>query len=471
MARAHAPEVLASLPVTDVPVDLPPLPGALALDESQPVTSKAAGFFAQWLEGPSDVIDEGPRLPAEELLRILAAAVQQAADRSPEVRQADAEYEAAKADVGEAKGQRWPQVDIGGQSKGIQFGPGYRQDDNVGNAINVNITTSVFDWGRIRKTIGSREQSATAAQQNYQTELENSAFEVVNTLVELGKQRVITDISQQYVDRMSHLVKMLEEIVAIDRGRGSELTQAKGRLLQAQASRDAAQAKVRDGELNLRKLVGDDAVPIPRTSEWQVQLANEAELLSAVGEHPSLQQARAEANAADLNADVVKASARPQLNWVVSANTGRDVLGRRQAWQTMLTLNWAAFRGGSATAAYRAASQRAVASWQRIEQQQRDLEYGVRVADQDAHTFLERADLYRNLSAETDRVRRAFFQQWYHLGRRTLLDVLIAESDYYNNRVSEITTRFDGYQAIFREYASAGSLVRSLHEDPYSPAP
>jgi outer membrane protein, adhesin transport system len=465
MGQPRASEMLASLPAPAVPRDLSPLPPTVASRKPQADADKAAGVFAQWLEEQTDAVDEGPSPSATDLRRIFAAAVQAAADRSPQVRQAEAEYEAAKADVNEAKGQRWPQVDIGSQSKGLQFGPGYRQDDNVGNAINLNITTSVFDWGRIKKTIGSREQLSIAAQQRYQSELENSAYEVINTLVELGKQRIITDVSQKFVDRMTELVRMLGEIVAIDAGRGSELTQARGRLLQAQANRDAAQAKVRDGELNLRKLVGEDAVPIPRTREWQVQLANEMELLSDVGEHPSVQQARAEANAADLNAEVVKASARPQLNWVVNANTGRDVLGRRQSWQTMLTLNWGAFRGGSASAAYQAADQRAAASWQRIEQQQRDLEYAVRSADQDAHTFLERADLYHNLSAETNRVRKAFFEQWYHLGRRTLLDVLIAESDHYGNRVSEITTRFDGYQAVFREYASAGALVRWLYED------
>jgi adhesin transport system outer membrane protein len=463
--QTRASEVLASLPAPVGPVDLPPLPEMVASHKTRTVADKATDVFAQWLEEQPDAIDDGSQPSATELRQIFAVAVQTAADRNPQVRQADAEYQAAKADVNEAKGQRWPQVDIGSQSKGLQFGPGYRQDDNVGNAINVNITTSVFDWGRIRKTIGSREQSATAAQQRYQLELENSAYEVINTLVELGKQRVITDVSQQYVDRMTTLVKMLSEIVAIDAGRGSELTQARARLLQAQAARDAAQARVRDGELNLRKLVGEDAVPIPRTRQWQVRLANEEELLSEVGEHPSIEQARAEANAADLNAEVVKASSRPQLNWVVTANNGRDVLGRREAWQTMLTLNWGAFRGGSASAAYQAANQRAAASWQRIEQQQRDLEYAVRSADQDAHTFLERADLYHNLSTETDRVRKAFFEQWYHLGRRTLLDVLIAESDYYGNRVSEITTRFDGYEAVFREYASAGALVRWLQED------
>ncbi|WP_157376593.1 hypothetical protein [Burkholderia ubonensis] len=49
-------------------------------------------------------------------------------------------------------------------------------------------------------------------------------------------------------------------------------------------------------------------------------------------------------------------------------------------------------------------------SWQRMEKQRRDLEYAVRTADQDAHTMLQRADLYQSISVETDRVRKVFFE-------------------------------------------------------------
>lgn len=80
--------------------------------------------------------------------------------------------------------------------------------------------------------------------------------------------------------------------------------------------------------------------------------------------------------------------------------------------------------------------------------------------------MLQRADLYRNLTRESDRIRLDFFDQWYHLGKRTLLDVLSAESDYYNNRVGEVTNRFDGYSAIFRGYASAGQLMNWLKNNP-----
>lgn len=81
-----------------------------------------------------------------------------------------------------------------------------------------------------------------------------------------------------------------------------------------------------------------------------------------------------------------------------------------------------------------------------------------------AGSRLQRAELYRDLAVESGQIREDFYLQWHHLGKRTLLDVLSAENEHYGNQVSEITNRFDGYQAILRQYASAGTLARWLRD-------
>lgn len=401
--------------------------------------------------------------PSEaELRQVFNRAVEAAIDRAPTIFRAKAEQQAAQEDIDEAKGQRWPQVDLSTQTSPVKFGKGSDTESGSGG-INLAVTTSVYDWGRIRNSIDSRKHLSQAADESLNAEKETLGYEVVTTMIELGKQRIIVDLSQQFADRMEDLVKMLAGIVAVDKGRSSELTQAKARLLQAQALRDSANAKARDAEITLRKLVGERPVPIPRTKEWNIRLANLDLLLEDAKEHPTIRQGTAEAKSAELQAKAVRAGGLPQLNWVVSKSTAEDSLGREQAWQTNLSMTWGAFRGGSTRAAERAALQRAEASRYETDQQRRDLEFRIRTADHDARTLLERSELYRDLSVESGRIREDFFQQWHHLGRRTLLDVLSAENEHYNNQVSEINNRFDGYQAILRQYAGAGTLARWLH--------
>lgn len=394
-----------------------------------------------------------------ELRAMFNRAVQAAAENSPQVQRAQADFEAAQADIDEAKGQRLPQIDVGTQTKAARFGSGSDNDSGGSGGINLNVSTPIYDWGRIRKTIDSRKYLSDAASSNIEAERESLAYEVTTNMVELGKQRMIIDISQQYVQRMDELVKMLAGIVAVDKGRVSELTQAKARLLQAQAALDSAESRARDAEINLRKRIGERPVMIPHSAEWNIYPANLEMLLTKVGDHPTIHQGKAQTQSAEMQAQVVRASSLPQLNWVISKTTADDALGREQPWQTTLSVSWAAFRGGSTRASERAALQRAEASRQQTKEQRLDLEYRIRTADHDARTLLERAELYRDLTVESERIRLAFYEQWYHLGKRTLLDVLIAESDHYGNRVGEVTQRFDGYQAILRQYAGAGSLA------------
>lgn len=395
------------------------------------------------------------------LRMILATALKLAIARSPALKQADAELGAANADVREAQGQRWPQVDVNANSKALSFGRSNQYDEN-GQGLNVNMTTNVFDWGRTEKTIDSRKELSEAATQKYLVNLEALAQDVSSTLLEKEKARRASVISQQYVERMTELAGMLESIVMTDRGRASELVQAKARLMEAQASRDNWLARERDTDIKLHKLIGNAAVNLPQNIQLTLPQAELDKLLALAKDHPALRQAEAEAKASRLQAESLKAGEKPQLNWVVTKSVGRNSYLGEDPWQTMVTVSWPIFRGGSATAAREAAMLRAEAGYQNKENQQLEFEFATRAAVQDATTLLTRANLYSGLIKETGQVKTAFFDQWYHLGRRTLLDVLIAESDYNNNRINEVSYRFDSYLAVLKAYGSTGMLSRWL---------
>ncbi|WP_337264865.1 MULTISPECIES: TolC family protein [unclassified Serratia (in: enterobacteria)] len=393
---------------------------------------------------------------------ILAGTLKQAIERSPSLKQASAELGAANADVREAEGQRWPQIDVRANSRSTSLGRG---SHSSAQAINVNMTTTVYDWGRTGKSIDSRKELSTAAVQKYMTNVEILAQDVASTLLEKEKACRVVTINQQYAERMEQLVDMLRDIVATDNGRASELVQARARLLEAESNRDTWQARERDAEIKLHKLIGKNSVKFPKNIQFTLPDIELNQLLSVAQNHPALLQAEAEAKASKLHAESLQAAEKPQVNWVVTKSTGKDDFGREDPWQTMVTVSWPVFSGGSATAAREAALLRAEAELENKARQQMDLEFDVRAAAQDAKTLLTRANLYVSLIAETEKVKTAFFDQWHHLGRRTLLDVLVAESDYNNNRINEVSYRFDSYLAVLKAYGSTGILSRWLLDD------
>ncbi|NWA63436.1 TolC family protein [Pantoea sp. B9002] len=404
--------------------------------------------------------------PSEaEIKTLFANAVRQSLRISPRISSSRSQAAAAESSVDEAKGQRWPQVDLTSNSKSLYFGSGTRNGGSSSDvpSVGINVATTLYDFGQTSNTIKTRQDQARAATVSIAAEEENTAWELSNAMIELNKQRLIIALSEDFVARMKELTAMLSGIVAVDKGRSSELTQAKGRLLTAQSSLDAAVSRARDTEIVIYRLLGESQVALPAAAQWNMSLPNLNGQLARLDRHPTILKAKADAQASLSEAAAVRSSGLPSLNWVVSKNTGEDELGRTQAFQTGLQMSWGLFRGGSNSAAERAALARAEANRHLVDEQHRDLEQRVRAANQDAGSLLERADLYQNLKVESDRIRLAFFEQWYHLGKRTLLDVLSAESDYYNNRVSEVSSRFDGYAAIMRSYASSGQLIEWLN--------
>lgn len=431
------------------------------LEPERPV-SRIHNTFATPVAKQSLSDSEAGAVSEHAVRQLILQTVRQANSTNPRLLRARAEALSAKESVNEARGQRWPQIDVSGSSPTAQFGGGVNSNQSDKPAFNVNVTTTLYDFGRTRYTIESREHSALAAQVGEMAEQENAAWEISSLLTELSKQRRIIGVSQQYVARMNELTTMLRGITQADAGRRSEYTQARGQLLKAQTALESAQSRAKDIEIDLSRYLGNADIVLPQSNTWGLQPPDTPRLLQLLESHPVLRQARASVAAALSEAEATKAAGLPSVNWAVSKSTAEDERGRSQAFQTGIQVSWGLFRGGSVNAAARAAVMRAESARQQAEDQLRDLQERVRSSGQDARSLAERATLYATLTTETDRIRHDFFNQWYHLGKRTLLDVLGAESDFYGNQVSEISSRYDGYSAILRGYASAGVLNQWL---------
>lgn len=454
-ATPHEPGVAGTTPARS--------PSSVITSLATPPQTVSAAVFSQWLDDKP--VDEAARRNASgitetQLRQRLNDAIHIAVERSPNVTQALAQWEATRYDVDNARGQRLPQVKLSGQSPTRTFGgPTPASTPGLGASVSVNVTTPVFDWGTARKAVQSNRHLAEAAEHGYHATLESTALDVSNTLLELGRYRGMTAIGDAYVKRMRSLVDMLAQISEADKGRRSEWVQARAQLLQAMANRDASAAQVRQLEIKMNILLGDHSVVLPGDGIWPIQTVDANRLLADFQDHPAIRQAKATAEAADLSADAQRASKRPRLDWVVNKTAFRDAQGPQQPWATSLQLSWSLFSGGSDRAAYHAALARADANRQQVEVLKRNYEYQVRDAAQTAVDAFARAQAYADLSNETLQVRKAMFEQWYQLGKRSLLDVLTSETDHYNDMIGEISNRFDAYEAVFSAYDGAGKLV------------
>jgi Outer membrane protein len=181
-----------------------------------------------------------------------------------------------------------------------------------------------------------------------------------------------------------------------------------------------------------------------------------------MGDQPALRQAKWEKEAALASAESVKSSRMPKLNWVVGRSSGQNMLDNREPWSTGLAVEWTAFSGGSASAAQRAAYARADAAEQKMESTRRESEYRIRNLVEQRDLSAARVGDYKELLGESDRVRKMFYDQWYHLGKRTLLDVLIAENEYYTHQIAASDTYYSAKASDLRIRAETSGLLAWL---------
>lgn len=422
------------------------MPAQAGCGDELPVSADSAGQASQ----TSRPVD--PRYQLQWL-------AQEAVKRSARLGAVKLQAEASSYDLAEVRGAALPQVSINGF-----VGPAntvYKnQVDSKGTQITggVNVTGVLYDGGRLSSLTKWREELLKSAQANTKSTREQVALEAIGTAVERNRYKVQANVFQQQARKMGCLVEVLEQIVAEDKGRSSELVQARKTQAQAELSRDNALAMSRQLDVRLRKLVGDQMPPVDGLGVALGETMDRGEVLRLMGQHPDLMQLRTQADAADQLAASVSAKSKPQFNWMATGNGSSRGETKSVSVQAGVSVSWSIYSGGADQAAAMAASKRAEAARQQYEEFSRALSSRVFEVYDAASSAQERAKKYVEVLKDSDRVRMSTFQQWSQLGRRSLFDVMSAESDHFNLRIAYVNALHDTYQSNAQLRALGGSL-------------
>ena len=318
--------------------------------------------------------------------------------------------------------------------------------------VRASLTVSqlLYDGGRTDRLTDWRTQMAESARQGSLSVREQLALSTVALALERSRLRQHVLVYGQYVRKMGCLVEALDTIVKADRGRASELVQARKSLQQAELSQAQAQSQSRQIDVRLRRLVGDGLPGVEGLSTVLLQVPELQQLVADVERSSEVAQLSAQATAAQSYAQAVAAGAKPQLSWAVTggarAGTGGNTGNARAGDYSLgLTINLPLLSPGLAPASSAAQKRADAAAAQRAE--------GVevrrfRVAEVHEQTLASFDRLRRAgaLLRDTDLLRNFTLQQWQQLGRRSLFDVMATEGEHYNLRISYVNALHDGQQ-------------------------
>lgn len=410
------------------------------------------------------LVRSGERPANNELRLLLRDMVSKALQHSPEVRVANANESAAGYDIDEVKGRRWPQVRLGMDTALTRDESRSGRSSSGDTSGTLNVTTNVWDWGKNAGELRTAKAALGSAEHTGQTEREQVAFDTSSQLINLMRYQQSMVVAEDYVQQMSRRVDMLSKITESDKGRASELVQARAKLLSAQASRKQIENQRELARIKLHRLLGEQVPELPTQLVVIDSLVVDPEsALAALDKHPMLLRLKAQAEMESGRAATLKADGLPGLNLVArKAQNGlygaNDDLDRNNDWYVGLDVQWLAFSGGSNTAAQSAASARSGAALEQYDKAYEDLRQEINRLVQSRAVAVQLAQEYQRLAVETDQVRKMFYDQWYNLGKRTLLDVLVAENDHFNSQLQAINNTYDSVIADVSILSSSALL-------------
>lgn len=413
-------------------------------------------------------IETGAPPPARDAeIRFLQQLVELALQRSPQLRDAEAAWHAAQMDTQEVRGARWPRLDVSGTSKSKTFGSGNPYGNGTTNRLGVTLTYTLFDGGKTGKQIASREFMEQSAHAKYLQVREQTIYDTANAFLQILRYRRLVELHQQNADRLAVLVGKMEQIVQVIAGRRSELTQATARLLQARENRAAAEARLREFEVQLLKLIG--AENMAKTSGGTMPhfspIPPGEGLAIAQKSHPLLLAAEADQLALNESATAIhRGNYWPVFELQASKMSGVDIMGYNDPGQMYATVKWNAFQGFSGSAQEKAVLQRATAAQERYQQTLFDIEYKLNSAWADYQNQHDRVASLRTLAESTEQVRNDYYIQWETLGKRALLEVLTAENEHVNTMVSLVSSEIDEQLALAKLRFESGTLAAWLYE-------
>ena len=409
---------------------------ATCIDEVKPEPAAAAA---------SSAVPMAASNPRSQLQALVQAALQ----RSNGIGAARLLAEAAEQDVNEARASTKPVASLNVTvSPELNTGNTGAPHSSLQARGGVTVSQTIYDGGRSDRIVDWRRYQAEAARLGMLSTQEQITLSTTSMAFERSRFRMQAVIWGQHVRKMGCLVEALTSIVSADKGRTSELVQARKQLQLAELQQVQSMSQARQVEAKLRRVAGDGLPGTEGMGSLLLAVPELPEVLMAAERSSDISQLDANTKSLREMVRVVEAANKPQLSWNVGSNallaaaagTPRTAGLNAGIAVTIPLLN------PSLEYSTQAARKRAdAAALQRAEVLEQRRQRIVETHEQASAAF-DRVKRVGQVLRDSELLRNYTLQQWQQLGRRSLFDVIAAESDHYNLRVQYVNALHDGQQ-------------------------
>ena len=407
----------------------------------------------------------------------IESAVQSTLDTNPKMQKRISDYKSTRYDLDKAKAGYKPTVELSGA-----IGPEHTdkkqprpevENDLVRKEASLVVTENLFNGFNTEYDVKEQESRVQTARYYAMQEADSLALGASEGFLTVLKNKQLLDLELENVRTHERIFKMTREKMTAGLGRRSDLEQTEARMALAYSNYIAQQNNYQDTIINFERLYGSlvpaasmvlpDMPALPATTL-------EALLDVAMTHNPTLLIERANIETQEAKHGKQKSGFYPRLDAELSADYQNNVDGYEnddRAYRAMLRLYYNLYNGGSDEATRLQNLENIAGQRFSLSEQERAVLEKLKLAWMSYQYYYHRIrclELHASLSKKT----AASYAEEYHLGRRSLLDLLNVELEYVDARKEVIKAKHELLYAHYRLLEATGLLTYALRSDTYA---
>ena len=400
----------------------------------------------------------------------LKQSVDQALRYSPLLQARGFEKEAVGHDLKKARGGYFPTLDIeagygaGNHSDSITRLPDADPSDSDwysrGDA-SLMLVQRLYDGGETSQNVSIQKALLTAVDYGITDSKQAVSLNAISAHLTVYLQKKLVAIAEKDLNIHQDILQALTEIEQAGAGNIADVTQTQARLARAQSVLIMSQGDLRRAVSNYERVVGvkpdevafaDVPDTLPASLEEALELTKQ--------NNPALLALDSKIDEADSRVALAKSNYKPKINLELSSRY-HDQLEGDPSWQhtndALLIMRWNLYRGGQDRQASRAAMSRKYEVVSTREDKLVELQEATAAAWATYRALRSQKEAYLKAIVSNEKTFEAYLKQ-FSVSRRSLIDVLNAEKEYFQSARQLVTVSANEVIAAYRILLLGGDM-------------
>ena len=316
----------------------------------------------------------------------------------------------------------------------------------------LQLQQNIFEGGRTSNGVLMAEQQSAAGRARLDKVEQQVFLEIINAYFNVVTARDVVALGNSHVRLLERQLRAAEDRFDVGEITRTDVAQAQARLARSRSNLSQDEHELVNAEAEYTRVVGQSPEALERATVLPDLPTTQEEALALALEHsPGLREVKSNVKAAGYAVSAAKGRLLPTVNINGSYEYSRpdSMVNRRDVISMMVQVDMPLYQGGSVSSQVREALARESAARMEMVASDRKLRADVRGAWEGLRSVRARIKADKTQVAANE-IAFDGIEREAQAGLRTILDVLDAEQELFDSRVSLTRTRRDEFVAAYR---------------------